>query len=80
MVSIDHEKALATILFLGITGVTNLLREQGGTGPEGAGKEAGGLGGGDHGQEFALVEGGGDVLGFVDDEQEGGGGTDNVGR
>ena len=32
-----------------------------------------------HGVETALIKGGVDVLGFVDDEQEGGGGADDVG-
>ena len=79
MVGIDHEDALAVVEFFQILGMANLLRKKGGAGPEGARQEAGGVGGGDHGMETALVKGGVDVLGFVDDEQQGGGGTNDVG-
>ena len=79
MVSIDHEDATAIVEFLGVLSMTDLLGEKGGTGPEGASEEAGGVRGGSHGNELALVEGGGNVLGFVDDEKEGGGGADDVG-
>ena len=68
-----------TVLRLGVTGVANLLREEGGGSPEGAGKDAGGVGGGEHGMDTVLVEGGRDILGFIDDEEEGGGSADDAG-
>ena len=69
MIGIDHEDAFAIVEFFGILGMTDLLGKQCGTGPKGARQEAGGVGGGSHGNELALIEGGGDVLGFVDDEK-----------
>jgi len=79
MIGIDHKDTLAVVELFGILGMANFLREQGGTGPDGARQQAGGIGGSSHGQEFALVEGGEDVLGFVDDEKQRGSGTDDVG-
>jgi len=79
MIGIDHKDTLAVVELFGILGMANFLREQGGTGPDGARQQAGGVGGGGHGQEFALIEGGEDVLGFVDDEQQGSGGTNDIG-
>jgi len=49
MIGVDHEDTLAVVEFFGILGMANFLREQGGTGPERARQEAGGVGGGSHG-------------------------------
>ena len=78
VVGIDHEDAAATVLLFLKARLADLTGEEGGGGPEGAGKEAGGVGGGGHGEEAGLVEVGEDVLGFVEDEEEGGGGTEDV--
>ena len=79
LVGVEHEEAGMTVLRLGVTGVANLLREEGGGSPEGAGKDAGGVGGGEHGMDTVLVEGGRDILGFIDDEEGGGGSADDAG-
>lgn len=79
VVGVEHEEARVTVLFLGIAGMADLLGKESGGGPEGAGEEAGGVGGGSHGQELALVVGRGDILGFVDDQQEGSGCADDIG-
>ena len=67
------------ILRLEVESGALLTSKEGGGSPGGAPEEAGGMGAGDHGGKLAVVGGAEDILGFVDGEEEGGGGTDGVG-
>jgi len=58
---------------------SDLAGEKGVAGPDGAGEETGRIGGGGHGEELAVVATGEDVLGLIDDEEEGGSIADDVG-
>ncbi len=73
------EDALDAVLFLFLEGNAALTFEEGIGGPGGAPEDAGGVGGGGHGVEVLVELGDGDVLGFVDGEEEAGGGTDDAG-
>jgi len=58
---------------------SDLAGEEGIAGPDGAGEEAGGVGGSGHGEELAVIATGEDVLGLIDNEKERGGIADDVG-
>jgi hypothetical protein len=75
----EGENALDAILELGFAGEAALATEEGIGGPGGAPEDAGGVGGGGHGGDVFVVAVDEDVLGFVDLEEEVGGGADNVG-
>jgi len=75
----DHENALTAIACLSPASNTKLTRKKGITGPDGAGEEAGRVSGGGHGDKFTVVTSGKDVLGFVDNEKQGGGIANDVG-
>jgi hypothetical protein len=75
----EEEDALDAVLSFGLLGEAALALEEGFGGPGGAPEDAGGVGGGGHGVEVLVELGGGDLLGFVDGEEEVGGGTDDLG-
>ena len=75
----EGEDALEAILGLGFAGEAVLAAEEGIGGPGGAPEDAGGVGGGGHGGDVFIVAVDEDILGFVDFEEEVGGGADNVG-
>ena len=75
----EGEDALDAILALGIAGEAALATEEGIGRPGGAPEDAGGVGGGGHGGDVFVVAVDEDILGFVDFEEEVGGGADNVG-
>jgi len=75
----EGEEALDAILKLGELGEAALAAEEGIGGPGGAPEDAGGVGAGGHGGDVFVVAFDEDVLGFVDLEEEVGGGADDVG-
>ncbi len=75
----EEEDTLDAVLFLGFEGNAALALEQGIGGPGGAPEDAGGVGGGGHGVEVLVELGGIDLLGFVDGEEQIGGGTHDLG-
>src|SRR5512136_2498199 len=68
-----------SVLLLGLQGDATLTLEQGVGGPGGAPEDAGGVGAGGHGVEVLVELGGGDLLGFVNGEEQVGGGTNDFG-
>ena len=79
LLTVDDEDAALAIVFILEAAEAFFAGEEGVTRPGGAAEQAGGIVGSSHGGEALVVDGGGDVLGFVHDEQGPGGGTDNVG-
>jgi hypothetical protein len=75
----EEEDALDAILLLGLEGKTALAFEEGAGGPGGTPEDAGGIGGGGHGVEVLVEFGGVDFLGFVNGEEQVGGGTHDLG-
>ncbi len=75
----EEEDTLDAVLFLGFEGNAALALEQGIGGPGGAPEDAGGVGGSGHGVEVLVELGGVDLLGFVDGEEQIGGGTHDPG-
>jgi len=76
---VDLKDTPATITLFFPAGNTDLTGEEGIAGPDSAGEETGRIGGSGHGEELAVIATGEDVLGLVDDEEEGGGIADDVG-
>jgi hypothetical protein len=70
----EEENSADAIFFLALLGGAHFTSEKGFGGPDCAADDAGGVGAGHHGGEFLVVGGGLDILGFVDDQGEGGGG------
>ena len=79
LLAVDDEDAALAIVFFLEAAEAFFAGEEGVTRPGGAAEQAGGIVGGGHGGEAFVVDGGGDVLGFVHDEQGPGGGADDVG-
>jgi hypothetical protein len=75
----EIEEALKAILLLGKQGEAALAFEQGVGGPGGAPEDTRGVGAGGHGVEVLVELGGGDILGFIDGEEQVGGGADDIG-
>ena len=75
----EVEEALDTITLLGLQGEAALAFEQGIGGPGSAPENTSGIGGGSHGVEVLVELGGGNLLGFVNGEEQVGGGTDDLG-
>jgi len=73
------EETLDAILLLVLQGDAALALEQGVGGPGSTPKEAGGMGTGGHGVEILVELGDGDILGFIDGEEQAGGGTHDAG-
>ena len=70
---ITDEETLTTITLFSEASKAHLTREEGIAGPDGPGEDAGGVGGGCHGDKFSVVMTGEDILSFVDDEEQRGG-------
>jgi hypothetical protein len=79
LAAIDDKYALEAVLLLPLKGEAFLALEEGVGSPGSAGEETGGVACGGHGGEAPVIDGAGDVLGFVDDEEAVGGGTDDIG-
>jgi len=77
--SVDLKDTLTAISLFLPEPNSDLAGEKGIAGPDGAGEEAGRVGGGGHGEELAVIATRKDVLGLVDDEEEGGGIADDIG-
>jgi hypothetical protein len=79
VISGEEKDPLNAILLLGLEGKAALAFEEGARGPGGAPEDTGGIGGGGHGVEVLVELGGVDFLGFVDGEEQVGGGTHDPG-
>ena len=75
----DGKHALDAILKLSDLSQAALTTEEGIGSPGGAPEDAGGVGAGGHGGDVFVVTVNEDILGFIDFEQEVGGGADDVG-
>lgn len=75
----EGEEALDAIFELGSGSEAALTTEEGFGGPGGAPEDAGGIGAGSHGGNVFVVALDEDILGFVDFEEEVGGGADDIG-
>lgn len=73
------EETLEAILLLGLQGDAALTFEQGVGGPGGTPEDAGGIGAGGHGVESAVELSNADGLGFIDREEQVGGGAEDIG-
>jgi len=79
LLGVDLKDTPATIALFFPASNTDLTGEERVAGPDGASEETGRIGGGGHGEELAVVATGEDVLGLVDNEEDGGGIADDVG-
>lgn len=75
----DNPEAANAVGFLGEAGDTQLAGEERVGGPGGAPEDTGGVVGSGHGGKGLVEDGDGDVLGFVNGEEEVGGLTDDMG-
>ncbi len=75
----EVEEALEAVPLLGLQGNAALAFEQGTGGPGSAPENTGGIGDGGHRVEILVELGGGDFLGFVNGEEQVGGGANDLG-